>query len=129
MNLALWVRLVLLTTTGGLAGGLIGSCGSEQDERIVFQSARPSGWNIFVMQPDGTIESRLSKGGYVHWSPAMSPDGSRIAYSSNVQGPSNIFVMDADGSNAIQLTNSRCDDWWPSWGPKHARQSVEVVGN
>lgn len=51
-----------------------------------------------------------------NWMPAISPDGSRVAYMSTRRGdPPNVWLMDVDGSNKTQLTADRYADGKPTW--------------
>ena len=90
---------------------------SSDGKRIVFVSDRNfSSWGssneIYVMDSDGTNQTRITKNDYDDGSPCFSPDGKQIAFTSVRAGKSQIFVMNADGTNAIQLTrdgaNSPC---------------------
>ncbi len=49
--------------------------------------------------------------------PAISPDGSRIAYSSNESGNLDIYVADVHGRGHRQLTDDPSDDTDPAWFP------------
>ena len=90
---------------------------SSDGKRIVFVSDRNfSSWGssneIYVMDSDGTSQTRITENDYDDDSPCFSPDGKQIAFTSVRAGKSQIFVMNADGTNAIQLTrdgaNSPC---------------------
>jgi RNA polymerase sigma-70 factor, ECF subfamily len=63
---------------------------------------------LFSMRPDGSNVRQLDFGFGEYFSPAWSPDGSRIAYlaSSGRFGPDLLFVADADGSNQILLAQA-----------------------
>jgi hypothetical protein len=50
-------------------------------------------------------------------SPAMSADGTQLAFTEVVDGWSQLFVSDVDGSNVKQLTNDASDHTDPSWDP------------
>jgi Tol biopolymer transport system component len=54
------------------------------------------------------------------WSPAWSPDGSRIAFASKRAGTGNydLWVMSATGANPIQLTFNPGEESCPSWSPE-----------
>ncbi|MBI5806496.1 PD40 domain-containing protein [candidate division TA06 bacterium] len=49
--------------------------------------------------------------------PALSPDGSKIAFSSKRDGNPEIYVMDADGQNQKRITNYQGLDFMPSFSP------------
>ncbi len=83
---------------------------------IAFVSNRDGTSDLYVMPPDGSIQTRLTtdlRGG----APAWSPDGRRIAFTSTRDGDLEIYVMDADGSAQTRLTNSPGDDRDPTWSP------------
>ena len=77
------------------------------DGRIVFVSDRDNDeeiHHIYVMNADGSGVEQLTDG-CSNYSPAWSPDGSRIAY-----GPrGDIYVMNVDGSGVEQLTGDPHD--------------------
>ncbi len=52
--------------------------------------------------------------------PALSPDGTQIAFTQSINGASNIYVMAFDGSGTHMLTHaigSRLDAEYPRWSP------------
>ena len=54
--------------------------------------------------------------------PAISPDGTRIAYDSRRGGETpNVWVIDVDGTNALQATSSQSADTKPQWFPNGRR--------
>jgi TolB protein len=50
-------------------------------------------------------------------SPAVSPDGKRIAFIHNKSGSPNLYVSDIDGGNLKQLTKTREGEASPCWSP------------
>lgn len=50
-------------------------------------------------------------------SPAVSPDGRRIAFIHNKSGSPDLYVSDLDGGNLKQLTKTREDESSPCWSP------------
>lgn len=61
--------------------------------------------HIYRMSPDGGKAQNLTDttGIALNFHPAISPDGSQIAFISDRSGQSNLWVMDADGSNPKQV--------------------------
>ena len=49
--------------------------------------------------------------------PALSPDGTLIAYSSAVSGNPDIWMIDFQGGSALRLTDSPASDQYPKWFP------------
>jgi Tol biopolymer transport system component len=91
----------------------------QRPGRIAFQSNRDGTTEIYVMNADGTGQTRLTNGG--GWDPSWSPDGQRIAFVVNRDGFGNIYVMNADGTGQTRLTNTRANDVDPSWSPDGQR--------
>jgi Tol biopolymer transport system component len=63
---------------------------------------------IYVMNADGTGQTRLTNNTLTDLDPSFSPDGSMIVFSSQVVGGGalQIVVMNANGTNQSQLTSS-----------------------
>ncbi len=89
--------------------------------QIVFHSKRNGPWNIYTLDPqDGTLTSNLSdKIGLAVDSedPALSPDGSSIAFTSMLDGNRDLYVMNLDGSDIKRLTTDLAADGKPAWSP------------
>jgi len=72
-----------LTFTRG-ADGVLGDDGmpdySSDGKRIVFTSNRDQQGEIYVMNPDGSGQKRLTRRRGDDWAPRFSPDGTRIAF-------------------------------------------------
>jgi len=92
--------------------------GKKYTSLIAFTSFRDNDWEVYVMQPDGTKQERLT---YVYRydddQPALSPNGKRIAFRSNRSGGSDIYVMNADGSAQMRLTDYDGYEQQPNWSP------------
>jgi Tol biopolymer transport system component len=72
------------------------------------------------MDPDGSVETRLTPDSSNNQRADISPDGARIAFASNrVGGHFEIFVMNSDGSDVRQLTGTgpTVTNTWPRWSP------------
>jgi len=70
---------------------------------------------IYVINADGSGETRLTNNSANDLFPVWSPDGKRIAFISDRDGNSEIYVMNADGSGQARLTNNPEYDTKPTW--------------
>jgi TolB protein len=90
---------------------------------IAFHSNRDGNNEIYVMNPDGSEQTRLTFDSRNDQRPDISPDGTQIVFSSNritdtnLTGDFEIFVMNSDGSDVRQLTFNESEDSWPRWSP------------
>ena len=90
---------------------------SPDGKKIAFVSERDGDDEIYVMNFDGSEQTRLTLNQGQESSPAWSPDGSQIAFVSRREGRDQIYLMNPDGSNQRKLTNSQFFDENPSWSP------------
>lgn len=81
--------------------------------RIVFTSDRTGNYEIYMMDADGSNQTRLTYNSEDDDYPCFSPDGSKIAFVRYGE----IYVTNIDGSNQINITNNWANDRSPSWGP------------
>ncbi len=78
---------------------------------------------IFVTKRDGSQQTRVVVDPQADdWGPAVSPDGSRVAYrrSDDQTGVSEIYVANIDGSHLTRITRSGRHDTQPAWSPDGA---------
>ena len=85
--------------------------------RVVFASKRPGNYDLYVMNADGSGQTRLTTSSADDVDPAWSPDGSRIVFQAYRNGQAEIYVMNADGSGQTRLTNHSDYDGQPAWSP------------
>jgi Serine/threonine protein kinase len=79
---------------------------------------------IYIMNADGSDQRRLTNDPALDFTPALSPDGRRIAFTSQRAGGFDIFVMNADGRAQRQLTHFTelgLGAIKPSWSPDGTR--------
>ncbi|GIV20363.1 MAG: hypothetical protein KatS3mg023_2114 [Armatimonadota bacterium] len=108
--------------SGATITGLTGNLSSARltmlgQGKIAFYSVRDGNPEIYVMNPDGTEQTRLTSSIAGDFVPAWSPDGSKIAFCSGSMGQRDIYVMNADGTEPTRLTSEAGDDVNPSWSP------------
>jgi Tol biopolymer transport system component len=72
---------------------------------------------IYAISPDGKVKKELTTGENLDIWPAVSPDGSQVAFCSSINFNYRIFVMDADGGNIRQVAGTEHDAVLPSWSP------------
>ena len=89
--------------------------------KVVFVSERDGNQEIYVMNADGSDQTRLTDNQAIDTQPSWSPDGSQIAFSSDREGDWDIYKMSADGSSVVQLTDDPEDDAGPTWSPDGRR--------
>jgi len=101
----------------GVAYGTEGEGEGEGEGKIAFASGRVGDDEIYVMNADGSNQTRLTNNPGCDEGPCFSPDGNKIAFKCDCVGDDEIYVMNADGSNQTRLTNNSAWDGSPSWGP------------
>jgi subtilisin family serine protease len=74
------------------------------------------GNDLLIANGDGTNATELAPGGPVD-SAAISPDGTKVAFSSAAGGPYEIYVANVDGSGRTQITHDGGPDTSPTWSP------------
>ena len=84
---------------------------------IAFVSSRDGDFEIYIMNADGSNQTRLTVDPAIDIYPSFSPDGSKIVFSSYRDGNAEIYVMDVDGSNIVRLTNNSAYDLGPVFSP------------
>ncbi len=72
----------------------------DTDENSSF-----SNYNIWQIRPDGGERQQLTFGTANNIQPALSPDGTTVAYISQKTGKQQIWKMNSDGTGQIQLTD------------------------
>jgi len=58
---------------------------------------------------------------FTNWEPALSPDGTTLAYESPVDGTLELFTRDLETAAIRRLTENDVEDWSPSWSPDGRR--------
>ncbi|MBN2755495.1 MAG: PD40 domain-containing protein [Candidatus Goldbacteria bacterium] len=98
------------------------SFGAEALGYIAFVSARDGGEQIYLMQEDASLQTRITnKPGYAFCEPKISPDGSEILAVGYKQagegraGNADIYIMDIDGANLRKITDGASDNTCPIW--------------
>src|SRR5262249_25299107 len=77
---------------------------SPNGNKITFESNRTGSFEIWVMNADGSAQTRLTSSGNNN-NPSFSPDGTKIVFVStrSVAPGHGVYVMNADGTGETQL--------------------------
>jgi len=84
-------------------------------DKIVFTSERDGGSDVYLMNSDGSGQTRLTYTAESESQPAISPDGTKIAFQRGAEDE--IYIMNSDGSNQTRLTFSPGNDQAPDFSP------------
>lgn len=98
---------------------------SPDGRKIVFSSYRdvtsplaPFTTELYVMNADGSAQTRLTNSPGEDDAPVWSPDGSKIAFSTDRDGRYQVYVMNADGSAPTNISRSTTGEGPPwDWQP------------
>jgi Tol biopolymer transport system component len=88
---------------------------SPDGRKIVFSRLGGTEYHplshIWIMDPDGSNQTQLTRGEFYYYAPSWSPDGKKIVYSQRGGG---LWLMDSDGGNKTSLTAYGA---YPAWSP------------
>lgn len=73
--------------------------------------------HLFAFQPETLPLTRLTSGDWDDIHPALSPDGSRVAFSSHRSGQWDLYILNLIDGITTQVTNDSGYDGAPSWSP------------
>jgi Tol biopolymer transport system component len=104
-----------------------GTPGVASPGKIAFVSNRDTNLEIYVMNDDGTNQTRLTNNTATDDMPNFSRDGARIVFSSNRNGNREIYTMNADGTAQVRRTVNAASDYDPVYSPNGAR--IAFVSN
>ncbi len=85
--------------------------------------------HLFAYSPIDQPLLRLTKGPWDDVSPALSPDGTKIAFASNRSGYWDLYLLDIQSGETTRLTNTQAYDGAPSWSPDGAWLASETYYN
>ncbi|MGE3108670.1 MAG: TolB family protein [Phycisphaerales bacterium] len=77
--------------------------------------------DIYMKAVNGRTITQLTADPAQDVMPAISPDGSRVAFASNRTGSWDIYVMSTGGGQAVQVTSDPAHELHPSWSPDGSR--------
>jgi len=93
-------------------------CVSQDGKTLVFSSTQHrTAADIYLKKTDSRMVTQLTNDPAQDAMPAISPDGSTIAFASDRSGNWDLFVMPVTGGRAVQVTTDLADEVHPSWSP------------
>ena len=86
---------------------------SPDGSKIVFQSSRDGQYEIYVMNSDGSGQTRFTNNPASDTAPVWSPDGTKILFTTFRDNPMSpaLYLMNADGSNQTRVTDGSNGVW------------------
>jgi TolB protein len=97
------------------------------EPRIAFASHRDGNWEIYVMDADGTHQTRLTTRPEQDRFPLWSPDRSKLAFGSQVGSFWELWVMNADGTNARAVASHIAAKGGRAWSPDGSRVALSAT--
>jgi Tol biopolymer transport system component len=92
-----------------------------RNNKVGFSSTRDGHLQVYLMNPDGTQQTRLTSNPAQDSEPILSPDGTRVAFASTRSGNLDIWVMNAAPESATNvarnLTQGAATNVDPTWSP------------
>jgi TolB protein len=89
----------------------------EYKDLLKQDLVRPTKLEIWVMDPDGRNQKRVTNLGCASFAPFMHPDGKRIIFSSNYGDPQgrefDLYVINVDGTGLQRITFAKDFDGFP----------------
>ncbi len=102
----------------------------EGKQDILLLSIEENGYShLFLYQPGLLPLTRISGGNWNDITPAISPDGSRIAFASNRDGFYDIYLLDLQTGGTQKMTDTPQYDSSPTWSPDLAWIAYESYYN
>ena len=107
-----------------VAGGAnIGSFTVSRDGKRLLYIRHSSQSNLWFVRPEGSGKSEsmvtreITTGTVYDFWPAVSPDGTRVAFTRRMGDATHIFVISIEGGDPQQLTFSNSENVCPAWSP------------
>jgi TolB protein len=102
--------------------------------RVVYTTYRHGQPDVYSMPLAGGAETRLTTTTAGETDPAISADGTRVAYTSDAGGVAKVWWANADGTGAARATpatfgSSASPEAAPAWGPRGDRLALVATSD
>lgn len=94
---------------------------SPDSKRIAFLSTRDGNPEIYVMDVDGSDQTRITATDADEYNVSWSRNGKRLLFVSERDGNPEIYVTDIKGEDQTRLTQNAIRDDQPTWSPDSKR--------
>ena len=91
----------------------------------VYQTDRDGDWEIYLLDLVSWQEYNLTQHPAEDRNPALSPDGTRLAFESHRDGNWDIYLLDLGSGEVSRLTEELAFDGAPAWSPDGTRLAFE----
>ncbi len=94
-----------------------GGDGAGPPQSVAFSSTRDGNAEIYLMDPDGGAETRVTVHPASDVEPDLSPNGQQLVFTSTRSGNADIWLLDLRTGALKNLTGSAAVEGWPRWSP------------
>lgn len=112
---------------------------TQVSSAIAFYSHRDGNLELYLMNPDGSDQRRVTSNEFDDDSPALSPTGTQIAFISSREDPNpgacahscfyQLYRINVDGSDERRLVETEFSTTHPDWSPDGTRISFDTEYN
>jgi len=84
---------------------------------MIYQTDREGNWEIYLLDLESSKEYNLSQHPAEDRNPALSPDGTQVAFESHRDGNWDLYLLDLESGEVARLTENLAFDGAPAWSP------------